>query len=70
MSSRRRGREIRRAADYTVVWFAMLQRARRCGDGRLSDRARAELKRLGVRVRFDGGNLGDDTQASAPVMRP
>jgi hypothetical protein len=39
-------------ADRTVIWFAVLQGARRCGDARLAGRSLSELERLGVRVLF------------------
>jgi hypothetical protein len=48
------------AADEAVVWFAVLQRARRCGDAPLADRAVAELERAGVRVLFATDAAGRD----------
>jgi len=52
MSASRPRPDVMEAADQAVVWFAILQRARRCGDAPLADRAVAELERAGVRVRF------------------
>jgi hypothetical protein len=43
-----------------VVWFAVLQRARRGADARLADRAVAELERAGVRVLFATDAAGRD----------
>ena len=52
MSASRPRPDVMEAADQAVVWFAVLRRARRCGDARLADRALTELERAGVRVLF------------------
>ena len=60
MSDSRPRPDVMEAADQAVVWFAILQRARRCGDAPLADRAVAELERAGVRVLFATDAAGRD----------
>jgi len=42
----------REARQSPVVWFALLDQARESGDWKLAQQAEAELRRLGVAVRF------------------
>lgn len=42
----------REARQSPVVWFALLDQARDNGDWKLAEKADAELRRLGVTVRF------------------
>lgn len=42
-----------RDADNPVLWFALLERARRTGDPSLDRRARRALSRAGIRVTYD-----------------
>jgi hypothetical protein len=45
-----------------VLWFALLEHARRVSDLALARRARRELTRLGIRVAYSG-----EREASPPV---
>jgi hypothetical protein len=42
----------RRAEDSPVVWFAVLERARQSNDFETAAKARQELERLGVKVKY------------------
>ena len=52
MSASRSFLDALQAADQAVIWFAVLQRGRRCQDSGLTERATQELECLGVRVAF------------------
>lgn len=41
-----------RPEDSPVVWFVMLERARRSSDFELAAKAQQELERLGVKVKY------------------
>jgi len=43
-----------RPEDSATVWVALLERGRLTGDSELTRRANRELRRLGVRVVFEG----------------
>ncbi len=42
----------RRAEDSPVAWFAVLERARQSNDFETAAKARQELERLGVKVKY------------------
>lgn len=50
--------------DSPTAWFVLLERARRSNDAKLEAKALAELRRLGVDVRFDTNKQGGTDAAT------
>jgi hypothetical protein len=61
--------DTRRAEDCPAAWFVVLDRARRTNDLALAERARRELRRLGVVIEFTDQSQPVAVQEDAYVAR-